>query len=139
MRLRAPGHPFDLTKTRLQTAPPGTYSGGLDVVKKALARDGPAGLYRGVVPPLLGVTPIFALSFWVPQLLARLRDLMLCSSPGIRRFQATHPSIYAESHQLSALNRRTRRGRFSICSSDYIGHCARGTRQSPSTSKPREH
>ncbi|KAI9513048.1 mitochondrial carrier [Russula earlei] len=58
------GHPFDLTKTRLQTAPPGTYTGGLDVVRKTLARDGPTGLYRGVVPPLLGVTPIFALSFW---------------------------------------------------------------------------
>lgn len=34
-------------------------------MKKTLARDGPTGLYRGVVPPLLGVTPIFALSFWV--------------------------------------------------------------------------
>ena len=59
------GHPFDLIKTRLQTAAPGTYTGALDVVKKTLARDGPTGLYRGVVPPLLGVTPIFALSFWV--------------------------------------------------------------------------
>ncbi|KAI0756584.1 mitochondrial carrier [Daedaleopsis nitida] len=58
------GHPFDLTKTRLQTASPGTYSGAMDVVKKALARDGMTGLYRGVVPPLLGVTPIFAVSFW---------------------------------------------------------------------------
>ncbi|EEB97736.1 hypothetical protein MPER_02881, partial [Moniliophthora perniciosa FA553] len=36
-------HPFDLTKTRLQTAPPGTYTGALDVVKKALARDGVSG------------------------------------------------------------------------------------------------
>ncbi|KAI0673555.1 mitochondrial carrier [Trametes maxima] len=58
------GHPFDLTKTRLQTAPPGTYTGAIDVVKKAIARDGVTGLYRGVVPPLLGVTPIFAVSFW---------------------------------------------------------------------------
>ncbi|CCM05191.1 uncharacterized protein FIBRA_07400 [Fibroporia radiculosa] len=58
------GHPFDLTKTRLQTASPGTYTGAIDVVKKTLARDGPTGLYRGVVPPLLGVTPIFAMSFW---------------------------------------------------------------------------
>ena len=85
------GHPFDLTKTRLQTAAPGTYTGGLDVVKKTLARDGPTGLYRGVVPPLLGVTPIFALSFWVPfpsgytcdlrslTRLARLRHTMLPS------------------------------------------------------------
>ncbi|KAH7106754.1 mitochondrial carrier [Auriculariales sp. MPI-PUGE-AT-0066] len=58
------GHPFDLIKTRLQTAPPGTYTGALDAVRKAVARDGATGLYRGVVPPLLGVTPMFAVSFW---------------------------------------------------------------------------
>ncbi|KAF8640403.1 hypothetical protein AX17_000072 [Amanita inopinata Kibby_2008] len=58
------GHPFDLTKTRLQTASLGTYTGSIDVVKKTLARDGLTGLYRGMVPPLLGVTPIFAVSFW---------------------------------------------------------------------------
>ncbi|KAG6818063.1 hypothetical protein H0H87_009218 [Tephrocybe sp. NHM501043] len=58
------GQPFDLTKTRLQTAGPGVYTGALDVVKKTLARDGITGLYRGMVPPLLGVTPIFAVSFW---------------------------------------------------------------------------
>lgn len=37
------GHPFDLTKTRLQTAPPGVYTGGMDVVKKTVARDGITG------------------------------------------------------------------------------------------------
>lgn len=58
------GHPFDLTKTRLQTAPQGVYNGAIDVVKKTLARDGISGMYRGIVPPLLGVTPIFAVSFW---------------------------------------------------------------------------
>ncbi|EIN14091.1 mitochondrial carrier [Punctularia strigosozonata HHB-11173 SS5] len=58
------GHPFDLTKTRLQTAGPGVYKGAVDVVKQTLARDGITGLYRGIVPPLLGVTPIFAVSFW---------------------------------------------------------------------------
>ncbi|KZS95725.1 mitochondrial carrier [Sistotremastrum niveocremeum HHB9708] len=58
------GHPFDLTKTRLQTAPPGAYTGAVDVVRKTLARDGVSGLYRGIVPPILGVTPIFAVSFW---------------------------------------------------------------------------
>ncbi|KAL0951407.1 hypothetical protein HGRIS_008101 [Hohenbuehelia grisea] len=58
------GHPFDLTKTRLQTAAPGTYKGAVDVVKQTLARDGVKGMYRGMLPPLLGVTPIFAVSFW---------------------------------------------------------------------------
>ncbi|KAF8319187.1 mitochondrial carrier domain-containing protein [Cantharellus anzutake] len=58
------GHPFDLTKVRLQTAPQGTYTGAIDVVKQTLARDGLKGMYRGMGPPLVGVTPIFAISFW---------------------------------------------------------------------------
>ncbi|CAD6564385.1 MAG: carnitine transporter [Tremellales sp. Tagirdzhanova-0007] len=58
------GHPFDLIKTRLQTAAPGTYTGAVDVVRKTVAADGIRGLYRGITPPLIGVTPIFAISFW---------------------------------------------------------------------------
>ncbi|ORX35077.1 putative carnitine/acyl carnitine carrier [Kockovaella imperatae] len=58
------GHPFDLTKTRLQTAAPGTYTGALNVVRKTVAADGIRGMYRGITPPLVGVTPIFAISFW---------------------------------------------------------------------------
>jgi len=72
------GHPFDLTKTRLQTAPPGVYKGALDVVKKTIAQDGLTGLYRGVVPPLLGVTPIFAVSFWGYH---AARQLIFASTP----------------------------------------------------------
>ncbi|KAG1715998.1 hypothetical protein ID866_1163 [Astraeus odoratus] len=37
------GHPFDLTKTRLQTAASGQYTGAIDVVRKTLARDGLTG------------------------------------------------------------------------------------------------
>ncbi|CAG8543412.1 20261_t:CDS:2 [Dentiscutata erythropus] len=58
------GHPFDLVKVRLQTAPEGTYNGTVDVVKKTVAKDGLRGLYRGMGPPLVGITPIFAISFW---------------------------------------------------------------------------
>lgn len=58
------GHPFDLVKVRLQSAAPGVYTGAMDVVKRTLAKDGVTGLYRGMGPPLLGVTPIFAISFW---------------------------------------------------------------------------
>lgn len=60
----AVGHPFDLIKVRLQTAPAGTYTGAMDAVKKAVAQDGFKGLYRGVGAPLVGVTPMFAISFW---------------------------------------------------------------------------
>ncbi|KAF2773744.1 mitochondrial carrier [Teratosphaeria nubilosa] len=59
------GHPFDLVKVRLQTAEKGVYSGALDVVRKTIAREGPVrGLYAGVSAPLVGVTPMFAVSFW---------------------------------------------------------------------------
>ncbi|ORY58211.1 mitochondrial carrier domain-containing protein [Pseudomassariella vexata] len=59
------GHPFDLVKVRLQTADKGVYSSAIDVVKKSIARDGlRKGLYAGVSAPLVGVTPMFAVSFW---------------------------------------------------------------------------
>lgn len=55
------GHPFDLVKVRLQT---GVYNSTAACIKGTLAKDGPFGFYRGVMPPLLGVTPMFAVSFW---------------------------------------------------------------------------
>lgn len=55
------GHPFDLVKVRLQT---GLYNSAIKCVKETVAKDGLFGLYRGVLPPLLGVTPMFAVSFW---------------------------------------------------------------------------
>ena len=59
------GHPFDLVKVRMQTAEKGVYSGAMDVVKKTVAREGlRKGLYAGVSAPLVGVTPMFAVSFW---------------------------------------------------------------------------
>ncbi|POS74284.1 mitochondrial carnitine carrier [Diaporthe helianthi] len=59
------GHPFDLVKVRLQTAEKGVYSSAVDVVRKSVARDGlRRGLYAGVSAPLVGVTPMFAVSFW---------------------------------------------------------------------------
>ncbi|PYI00066.1 mitochondrial carnitine:acyl carnitine carrier [Aspergillus ellipticus CBS 707.79] len=59
------GHPFDLVKVRMQTAEKGVYSGAIDVVKRTVAREGLArGLYAGVSAPLVGVTPMFAVSFW---------------------------------------------------------------------------
>ncbi|KAG7110763.1 Mitochondrial carnitine carrier like protein [Verticillium longisporum] len=59
------GHPFDLVKVRLQTADKGVYTSAIDVVRKSIARDGLGrGLYAGVSAPLVGVTPMFAVSFW---------------------------------------------------------------------------
>ncbi|EMD42143.1 hypothetical protein CERSUDRAFT_147722 [Gelatoporia subvermispora B] len=84
------GHPFDLTKTRLQTASQGTYTGAMDVVKKTLARDGATGLYRGVVPPILGVTPIFALSFWAYDM---SKKLVLAVAPSRANNELSVPEL----------------------------------------------
>lgn len=54
--------PIDMVKTRLQNQRIGTdgrfpYKGGLDCFKQIIAKEGVAGLYRGLVPNLVGVTP----------------------------------------------------------------------------------
>jgi solute carrier family 25 (mitochondrial carnitine/acylcarnitine transporter), member 20/29 len=48
------GHPFDTTKTRLQTAPSGFYQGTLDCVHKTFQWEGFSGFYSGIFSPLGG-------------------------------------------------------------------------------------
>ncbi|AMD21542.1 HFL314Wp [Eremothecium sinecaudum] len=65
------GQPFDLLKVRCQS---NQASGTLDAIRIILAEsralpgntaiNAVRGFYKGVIPPLLGVTPIFAISFW---------------------------------------------------------------------------
>jgi solute carrier family 25 carnitine/acylcarnitine transporter 20/29 len=64
------GHPLDTMKVRLQTMPkpaPGQspiYTGTFDCAKKIFLKEGPLGFYKGMAAPVVGVTPIFALSFF---------------------------------------------------------------------------
>lgn len=49
----------------MQTAEKEVYSGAFGVVRKTIRKEGlRRGLYAGVSAPLIGVTPIFAVSFW---------------------------------------------------------------------------
>ena len=85
------GHPFDLVKVRLQTAEKGVYNGAVDVVRRTVAREGLArGLYAGVSAPLVGVTPMFAVSFWVKLQLSRKQHLSLSSSPRAKSQKPTN-------------------------------------------------
>lgn len=63
MALVAVGHPLDLIKVRLQTATNGSAS-MYHTFSHILKHDGLRGLYRGMLTPLVGVTPIFAVCFW---------------------------------------------------------------------------
>jgi solute carrier family 25 carnitine/acylcarnitine transporter 20/29 len=49
--------PFDVVKTIWQTAPVGTYSSILDVVRNLLEKEGPSSLFRGLSPSLLRAFP----------------------------------------------------------------------------------
>merc|ERR1712106_604254 len=59
------GHPFDTIKVRLQTqsSEKPLYTGTVDCVTKTVKNEGFKALYKGMGAPLVGVAPIFALSF----------------------------------------------------------------------------
>lgn len=57
------GLPADVLKTRLQTAPPGTYHGIRSVLAQLLRTEGPRALYRGATPVLLRAAPANAACF----------------------------------------------------------------------------
>jgi solute carrier family 25 carnitine/acylcarnitine transporter 20/29 len=56
------GQPFDTIKVKVQTS--NEYSSGMDAFKKVLAKEGLRGLYRGMLTPLVFVTPLYAVCFW---------------------------------------------------------------------------
>jgi solute carrier family 25 carnitine/acylcarnitine transporter 20/29 len=59
----AVGHPFDTTKVKLQTS--NEYKGTMDVVRATFAKEGIRGFYRGMLTPLVFVTPMYAVCFWL--------------------------------------------------------------------------
>uniref|UniRef100_A0A336M9T3 CSON007573 protein n=1 Tax=Culicoides sonorensis TaxID=179676 RepID=A0A336M9T3_CULSO len=60
----AVGMPADVLKSRLQTAPEGTYKNGIrDVFKELMKREGPLALYKGVTPVMLRAFPANAACF----------------------------------------------------------------------------
>jgi len=64
-------YPIDLVKTRMQNQRTGSYIGELlyrnsfDCFKKVLRHEGFVGLYRGLVPQLMGVAPEKAIKLTV--------------------------------------------------------------------------
>eukprot|EP01087_Luapelamoeba_hula_P008953 TRINITY_DN2279_c0_g1_i1.p1 TRINITY_DN2279_c0_g1~~TRINITY_DN2279_c0_g1_i1.p1 ORF type:complete len:298 (+),score=43.60 TRINITY_DN2279_c0_g1_i1:67-960(+) len=62
------GHPLDTIKVRIQTmeivpGQPAPYTGTWDCATKTMRREGPLALYKGMVAPLMGVTPMYSLCF----------------------------------------------------------------------------
>lgn len=57
------GIPFDVIKSRYQTAPEGKYGGIVDVYKALIKEEGYAGLFRGLRPALMRAFPANAACF----------------------------------------------------------------------------
>lgn len=58
------GMPADVLKSRLQTAPEGTYPNGMrDVFKQLMKNEGPTALYKGVTPVMIRAFPANAACF----------------------------------------------------------------------------
>lgn len=75
-------------------------------------------LYRGVVPPLLGVTPIFAVSFWVGLSLGKVkRNLRVM--PGLRHVKSPYLQGHTKPEYQGAFGRRVRGCWFPLCDTHY--------------------
>ncbi|XP_065197821.1 mitochondrial carnitine/acylcarnitine carrier protein-like [Sycon ciliatum] len=67
--LVAVGHPLDTIKVRIQTMPlPAAgekpmYAGSMDCLNQTVKKEGVRGLYKGMLAPIIGVTPMFAVCF----------------------------------------------------------------------------
>ncbi len=65
------GQPLDILKVRLQTSPPGTYTGMLDCATRIVSHEGPLAFYKGTLTPLLGVGACVSIQFGVVEALKR--------------------------------------------------------------------
>ena len=69
--------PFDVLKTRYQTAPEGTYPRGVrDVFRCLIREEGPKALYRGFVPTLFRAAPASAALFLGYETSMKLMNLL---------------------------------------------------------------
>ncbi|XWS27213.1 hypothetical protein CRYUN_Cryun26dG0095600 [Craigia yunnanensis] len=112
-------YPLELVKTRL-TIEKNMYDGILDAFLKILQKEGPAELYRGLAPSLIGVIPYAATNYFAYDTLRKayrevfkeekignIETLLIGSLAGAISSTATFPLEVARKHmQVGALNGR---------------------------------
>ncbi|TKY74718.1 Adenine nucleotide transporter BT1 [Spatholobus suberectus] len=112
-------YPLELVKTRL-TIQRGVYDGLLDAFLKIIREEGPAELYRGLAPSLVGVIPYAATNYFTYDTLKKayrktfkqekvgnIETLLIGSAAGAISSSATFPLEVARKHmQVGALSGR---------------------------------
>ncbi|KAG8893609.1 carnitine transporter [Tulasnella sp. 403] len=66
--------PPDVLKSRIQSAPAGTYSGFLDCARKTIAKDGVKALWKGFGPAMARAFPANAATFLGVEASRKLMD-----------------------------------------------------------------
>ncbi|KAK7828346.1 adenine nucleotide transporter bt1 [Quercus suber] len=116
-------YPLELLKTRL-TIERGVYNGLFDAFLKIVREEGPAELYRGLTPSLIGVIPYAATNYYAYDTLRKayrkifkqekignIETLLIGSAAGAISSSATFPLEVARKHMqvgLSVEDRSTR-------------------------------
>ncbi|EEF46983.1 adenine nucleotide transporter BT1, chloroplastic/mitochondrial [Ricinus communis] len=112
-------YPLELVKTRL-TIQRGVYNGIIDAFLKILREEGPAELYRGLAPSLIGVIPYAATNYFAYDTLRKtyrnvfkqekignIETLLIGSAAGAISSTATFPLEVARKHmQVGAVSGR---------------------------------
>ncbi|WCJ30258.1 Mitochondrial substrate carrier family protein [Euphorbia peplus] len=112
-------YPLELVKTRL-TIQRGAYNGIVDAFVKILREEGPAELYRGLAPSLIGVIPYAATNYFAYDTLRKtyrqvfkqekignIETLLIGSAAGAISSTATFPLEVARKHmQVGAVSGR---------------------------------
>ncbi|XP_030951440.1 adenine nucleotide transporter BT1, chloroplastic/mitochondrial [Quercus lobata] len=112
-------YPLELLKTRL-TIERGVYNGLFDAFLKIVREEGPAELYRGLTPSLIGVIPYAATNYYAYDTLRKayrkifkqekignIETLLIGSAAGAISSSATFPLEVARKHmQVGALSGR---------------------------------
>ncbi|XP_041022763.1 LOW QUALITY PROTEIN: adenine nucleotide transporter BT1, chloroplastic/mitochondrial-like [Juglans microcarpa x Juglans regia] len=112
-------YPLELVKTRI-TVERGVYKGLFDAFFKILKEEGPAELYRGLTPSLIGVIPYAAANYFAYDTLRKtyrkiyrqekignIETLLIGSAAGAISSSATFPLEVARKHmQVGALSGR---------------------------------
>lgn len=88
------GQPFDIVKVRVQTAPPGRYSGIVECIGDIFKKGGVTAFYKGTELPLIGVGACVSIQFGVVQYIKRIFQNQNMAVHGKKGLHLTQSQLY---------------------------------------------
>mmetsp|Transcript_6729 Transcript_6729/g.19350 ORF Transcript_6729/g.19350 Transcript_6729/m.19350 type:complete len:372 (-) Transcript_6729:973-2088(-) len=86
-------YPLEVVQTRLAVSTPGTYKGIMDALTKTVAQEGMNGLFRGIIPCMVGILPYAGIDIAVFGLLReRMAEMAAAAAAAATLTAAPKPS-----------------------------------------------